>query len=906
MQIAEQLSTSLGGHYAIQHEIGEGGMAVVYLARDLRHERLVAIKVLKPELGLVLGVERFLSEIRITANLQHPNLLPLFDSGEVGGLLFYVMPYVEGESLRTKLRRERQLPVDEAVHIATAVAAALEYAHSHGIVHRDLKPENILLQGDEPMVSDFGIALAVTRAAGERITGSGISLGTPQYMSPEQAAADHAVDRRSDIYSLAAVLYEMLAGEPPHNGPTARAVLTKVATEAAPSVRIARPSTPEHVARAIARGLEKVAADRWQTARDFADALSARPHLRAVDRDSVVSSRHARTLSSRALLVAAAVCIAAGTLLGSSVATLRKSESEQGRGWFDLALPDSALPQSETRAAPFATSIAVSPDGSTIVYVGGVARALYVRALDDLLPRRLAGTSDAHCPSFSPDGRWIVFVSSYKLLKIPASGGASITVSDSAEDCAVWTDRNEILFVRNNALYLMPAIGGRATEVVHPDSAKRIGAMLPSQALPGGSAALISVSNVPGLLDWQLGVVSLPDGRIRKLESSGPGIRYRPQYSRGYLVFGQNNGIVAAPFSLRTRRFTGPAVPLIRDTVTDFSASASGTLAYIAGRTTLSLVAVNERGEARTLAGGGKAPAGSDAAVSPLDTAYYSWPRLSPDGRRVALELKTGIRSWDIWVYDIRARILTRLTDNFTGVRPEGWTADSRSVIYMMLDSSHFNGPSRLVSQPWDRSAPPRELLRLPSFFDITLADPHGYAVFDQALQTDDIWSVPLDTPGKSRPFLATRATEVQPRLSPDGKLLAYVSDESGRLELYVRSMSADSARRQVSLGSGTEPAWSADGRQLYYRTGSCLCYNQIPTDGPQYVMRASIARVPELWVTARDTLFRDVFARKNVTNYAILPGGKELLMIRENLTSLHAAVVLDWDRLVRQQTGAP
>src|SRR5881296_3388687 len=218
-----QLKTSLRDRYEIEREIGAGGMATVYLARDLRHDRPVALKLLNPELGAVLGVERFLSEIRVTANLQHPNLLPLFDSGAANGLLFYVMPFVEGESLRARLDREKQLPVDEAIRVATAVASALDYAHSHGVIHRDLKPENILLQAGQPVVADFGIALAVSNAGGARITQTGLSLGTPQYMSPEQATGDRVIDGRTDIYSLGAVLYEMLAGDPPHTGSTAQA-----------------------------------------------------------------------------------------------------------------------------------------------------------------------------------------------------------------------------------------------------------------------------------------------------------------------------------------------------------------------------------------------------------------------------------------------------------------------------------------------------------------------------------------------------------------------------------------------------------------------------------------------------------------------------------------------------------
>src|SRR5215212_2253435 len=271
-----QLKESLSERYDIEREIGAGGMATVYLARDIRHDRHVALKLLNPELGAVLGVERFLAEIRVTANLQHPNLLPLFDSGAAEGLLFYVMPYVEGESLRARLDRERQLPVDEAVRIATAAAGALGYAHARGVIHRDLKPENILLHEGQPVVADFGIALAVSNAGGARVTQTGLSLGTPQYMSPEQAAGDRAIDGRSDLYSLGAVLYEMLTGDPPHAGTTAQAIIARLIAEEPRPISSQRRAVPEHVDDAVTVALQKLPADRFATAKDFADALNGR------------------------------------------------------------------------------------------------------------------------------------------------------------------------------------------------------------------------------------------------------------------------------------------------------------------------------------------------------------------------------------------------------------------------------------------------------------------------------------------------------------------------------------------------------------------------------------------------------------------------------------------------------
>ena len=249
-------------------------MATVYLASDRKHGREVALKVLRPELSAVLGSERFLNEVSITARLDHPHIVTLIDSGETAGRLWYVLPYIRGESLRQRLEREKQLGLDEALSIAKQVAGALDYAHRQGVVHRDIKPENILLHEGEAMLADFGIALAVKEAGGNRLTETGLSLGTPQYMSPEQATGDRALDARSDVYSLAAVVYEMLAGEPPVSGPTVQAVIAKLLTERPTRLRVVRDTVPEGVDKAVAKALAKVPADRFPSAGEFAEVLS--------------------------------------------------------------------------------------------------------------------------------------------------------------------------------------------------------------------------------------------------------------------------------------------------------------------------------------------------------------------------------------------------------------------------------------------------------------------------------------------------------------------------------------------------------------------------------------------------------------------------------------------------------
>jgi serine/threonine-protein kinase len=300
---AQRPGVALADRYRIERELGAGGMATVYLAYDLKHDRKVAIKVLKPELAAVLGAERFLSEIKVTANLQHPNLLPLFDSGEADELLYYVMPYIEGETLRERLQREQQLPVDETVRLVALIAGALDFAHARGVIHRDLKPENILLQAGQPVIADFGIALAVSNAGGERVTRTGISLGTPHYMSPEQAAGDRAVDARSDQYALAALTYEMLTGEPPHTGATAQVIIARLMTETPRSITSARPAASKGIDAAVQRALSKTPADRFPTCGDFARALVA-------DAAIVAMPQRSRVRVAVGVLAAAAVVTA--------------------------------------------------------------------------------------------------------------------------------------------------------------------------------------------------------------------------------------------------------------------------------------------------------------------------------------------------------------------------------------------------------------------------------------------------------------------------------------------------------------------------------------------------------------------------------------------------------------------
>ena len=368
-----ELNAALPGHYVIDRELGRGGMALVYLARDTRHERFVALKTLRPEIAIALGRERFLREIRLAARLQHPNILPVYDSGDAGGTLYYVMPFVEGESLRDRLDREPQLPVDDALQIAREVADALAYAHDHDVVHRDIKPENIMLSGGHAIVADFGIARAVSAAGGDKLTQTGLAIGTPAYMPPEQASGSGQVDRRSDIYSLACVLYETLAGQPPFTGPTAQAIMARHSLDAVPRLKIVRDAIPDELEVVIERALEKVPADRYQTSGEFAKALT-NASTGQVSRVTAARRTHSRKPWRRPIPVAIGVTLLVGA------AALAIALAPRGNG-------GSAAPGIDLRRVAVLYFQDLSPDSTLGYLADGLTEGLIdqlsqVRTLD--------------------------------------------------------------------------------------------------------------------------------------------------------------------------------------------------------------------------------------------------------------------------------------------------------------------------------------------------------------------------------------------------------------------------------------------------------------------------------------------------------------------------------------------
>jgi hypothetical protein len=498
-----RLTSVLSERYAIQRELGAGGMAVVYLAHDRKLDRDVALKVLRPELGAVLGAERFLTEIKISARLDHPHILTLIDSGDADGMLYYVLPFVRGETLREKLKREHQFGLDEALAITKQVASALDYAHRQGLVHRDIKPENILLQEGEAMLTDFGIALAVKEAGGNRLTQTGLSLGTPQYMSPEQATGDRGVDARSDVYSLASVLYEMLAGEPPVTGGSAQAMIAKLMTEKPTRLRVLRDTLPDSVDEAVTKALSKTPADRFSSAGDFVRALEA--GARQTGHMPAAPARR------RPMLIAA---VAAGVVVLGGAAYA-------ARGMLAHKAARASLGQKTQLTVSGGVYVpAISPDAKQLAFVtrkcatGGCTYSVVEQDVGGTTTRTiLEGATAAYGLQWSPDRRNILFSGTvggrYGSFLLSALGGPPRFLT--AGSAAFYADGDSLL------------IGPGA----QPDSAYTIavsgldGVRRDSIVVHGAGQGLLAISAIPGSR-WILTlIVQQPHGLWQVIDRSG-------------------------------------------------------------------------------------------------------------------------------------------------------------------------------------------------------------------------------------------------------------------------------------------------------------------------------------------------------------------------------------------------
>ncbi len=797
----QRLSAALADRYRIERELGQGGMATVYLAQDLRHDRRVAVKVLRPELAAVIGAERFLSEIKTTANLQHPHILPLFDSGAADSFLFYVMPFIEGESLRDRLNREKQLPINDAIRIATEVAGALDYAHRHGVIHRDIKPENILLHDGRALVADFGIALAASKAGGSRMTETGMSLGTPTYMSPEQAMGERDITARSDVYGLGCVLYECLTGEPPFTGPTAQAIVAKVLTAAPVPPTELRKTVPPSVETAVLVALEKLPADRFASAAELATALAggtAAPTHPRLARVAGVTPGPWRSISA----ILGGVTLA---LVGIMAWMRSRQGGPSGPSVFDAALPDGGA---MTFAATTATSaygtplrnIAISSAGDFAVYAAkqGDSTVLWFRSLRDATAHPIPGTKGATAPRVSPDGARVAFLVGGQVMVIPVGGGEPRRLLDGHGPTSLeWISNTAVLAGDIDATrlsWLDPEAGQqRSARIV-----RCYGAWIPEdrQLLCTGNGTALVEAPETGTR-WTVRVTR-PDG-----SAGGPlnGSAFRLVQGR-YLVYVSPDGdLRAAPYD-RTRHTAGRSVTLVsgvrREGAGDaqFDLSAAGTLVYAPGAdaTVGQLVRLSR----------GRAPF-----PLPVTAAAFLRFDLSRDGRWLAAVVQAS-DGQELRIYDLRnGQRVTWLRADV--IRHALWTPAGDRLVVGVRDSTRW---SILSGIPGSGATPDTVFTSVGLFSP----DPIDVPADNVALAQDFAGFVGLRfDPASSQARLDTAATEAMwVSVSPDGKRLLYESSDERRI--LVTAYPVAGRRWQVS-SDGAEPVWLSS-TEVLYRSG--------------------------------------------------------------------------------------
>jgi len=797
----DRLKSALADRYRIERELGQGGMATVYLAEDLKHDRKVALKVLRPELAAVIGAERFLSEIKTTANLQHPHILPLFDSGEAGDFLFYVMPYVEGETVRDRINREQQLPVADAVRISTEVAAALDYAHRHNVIHRDIKPENILLHDGAALVADFGIALAASRAGGTRMTETGMSLGTPHYMSPEQAMGDREITARSDVYALGCVLYEMLIGEPPFTGPTAQAIVARVMTEDPRTLTGQRRTIPPGVEAAVLTALEKLPADRYASAADFAAALAdptttaLRPGVQSVTADR-----------RRGWLVGVALALVAGFLIGNR----KTNPGSVAPSIFDAGLPDSAAMffTGQTPATPYGSALqnlSLASDGSTVVYMAqaGETTVLWRRSLRDAASAPIAGTDGGSMPRLSPDGSQVAFLADPGIMVVPIRGGQArrLVDVDGQVTTLEWTSATRLITTDADGrrARVLDAQTGEVEQ--HP-----IARCIDGRWFAEEQQLICALGLIGRLIDPKTGAAALIESRGG--EGAAPtvvaGTAFRIIDGK-YLVYTAPEGdLRGAPYDRVTHQI-GRSVSLVngirRESIgtAQFDVNATGMLIYAPG---------GNGGIGRLV------HLGPDGIIKPLPMPPASYARwdLSRDRRYLAaVSQASGYQ--ELRVFDLHNG------QSFAWMRGEAlgqplWNPNGDSLLVNVQDSS---GERLVAGSPFTPVAP--AVLAVSNTASVAIRRVYDYHSPTLVLARTSAGGLLLKFDPTHRPVRFDTIPGADGNfamMSPDGRRILFTPSAGSRV--MVTSSSPGTTQRQVAANA-VEPIWLSD-TEILYRSG--------------------------------------------------------------------------------------
>ncbi len=813
-----RLTAALADRYRVERELGAGGMATVYLAHDLRHEREVAIKVLHPDLAAALGGERFLAEIKTTAKLSHPHILPLLDSGSADGFLFYVMPLVTGETLRSRLDRERQLPITDALQIAREVADALSAAHALGIIHRDIKPENILLQGGHALVADFGIALAVQSAGGARMTQTGLSLGTPQYMSPEQAMGERTLDVRADVYALGAVTYEMLAGDPPFTGSSVQAIVARLLAERPTPITTLRDTVSPAVEAVVLQALAKLPADRPATAQAFADALRSastmgftRSGVVPAPAPSIPIPKPVAWMSAHGGKVAFALLLGVALLEGLAIRDAkRRAAAVAGPAMYDAALPDSApmSPNATVGAIGFGTTggnLSLAPDGSFLVYrvQHGDSAQLWSRSLVDASARPIAGTIGATAPRVSPDGRQVAFLVGDRTMVVPVAGGEPRRLMEGDQPVTLqWVSPTRLFAITGGGFkftWIDPEVGK-----IEDRTISRFTRCVFGQWLAEEEKLLCSFNETAVLVDPKTGE-SWPL-RTRTADGAAGAAVSGASFQlvgRDHIIYVSLDGELRAARYDAASKLLGRSVVLIKGVDRDAVGAASldladnGLLAFVPSSGVLDarMVTLHE---------------GASPVALPVERASFLRFDMSPDRRRLAAVVATPEGN-ELRVYDLRSgqrQVWLRAVN----IKFPLWDrAGERLVVHVETSV----GTALLYGSPSSAVAPDT-LMRganvVDAFDALDFAADHTLLARDG--QTSNVYRLDLSRRPVAIDTLFKDA--VYATVSADGRRLAWhPSSGSG---LFVSGFPGLLEKQQVA-SIGLEPLWLSNS-ELLYRSG--------------------------------------------------------------------------------------
>ncbi len=845
-QMALTSGTRLGPH-EILSAIGAGGMGEVYRARDTRLNRTVAIKVLPPHLADRSELrERFEREARTIASLNHPHICTLFDIGQQDGIDYLVMEYLEGETLAHRLGKG-PLPLEQVLQYATEISDALDKAHRKGVTHRDLKPGNIMLTKTGTKLLDFGLAklkqeaapanvqLSELPTASDPLTAKGTIVGTLQYMAPEQLEGKE-VDARTDIFAFGAVIYEMATGKRAFEGKSQASLMVAIMEREPPAMSSHQPMTPPALDRVVRRCLAKEPEKRWQAASDLCEEFKwiAEPGSQ-IPLAPTAAVKGVRTLGRRELI------IGVGTLLLVAAASLvtwnLKPSPPQPVTRTVINLP----PGQQLAGMENGPAVAISPDGTHLAYVArqGKTQQLYLRAMDSLETRPIPGTEGAVNPFFSPDGQWLGFFAAQEIKKVPVSGGAVLTLGDAGlPRGASWGSQGMIAFTptTSGALEQVSEAGGAPQPLTRLDKGE-INQRWP-EFLPGGKAVLFSAgSSNTNWISAHIAAQSVGAGGRQSLIQGATHPRYA---STGHLVYAEGGNLLAVPFDPKRLEVTGTAAPVVEGVLespvtgaAQYSFSSTGSLVYVSGDIQSAqnrLVWVSRTGAEQPLAG-------------PVRT--YQFPRISPDRRRVAL-----------------------------GIAGQDYKEGPINIFWQLADGS--GGLERLNTSEYTQSpiswSPDGQLL---AFIEITPTTGYDICV----LQMGD---------RKAQPFLRTLFLESAPRFSPDGRWIAYMSDESGHREIYVQPYPGPGGKWQISTEGGTEPVWNPNGRELFYRSGAKM-------------LAVEITSQPSFSVGKPKVLFEGLYEPTPATfpYYDVSTDGQRFLMLKRGEQAQSAPtqinVVLNW-----------